>query len=203
MSRAKLTDHFDAILSADQVKALKPRHEPYALVARTFDVALTEVCLVAALHWDVAGALAAGCAAAFVARPGMHLSRFERPHIVGDDLIAVARKLSADPRQRAPGHYPRASNGRRHRRGGTRGACIRGHATGSARSPHLHSSRWSTVDLWPGRVFPAPACRGGAGRGAGWRAPLRVLLRCAHRAGRAAAAAVSRCSRRRPARESI
>jgi hypothetical protein len=40
-------------------------------------------------------ALAAGCAAAFVARPGMHLSRFERPDIVGDDLIAVARQLSA------------------------------------------------------------------------------------------------------------
>jgi 2-haloacid dehalogenase len=95
LSRARLTDHFDAILSADQVKALKPRHEAYALVARTFDVALADVWLVAAHHWDVAGALAAGCAAAFVARPGMHLSRFERPDIVGDDLIAVARQLSA------------------------------------------------------------------------------------------------------------
>jgi 2-haloacid dehalogenase len=72
LSRARLTDHFDAILSADQVKALKPRHEPYALVARTFDVALADVWLVAAHHWDVAGALAAGCATAFVARPGMH-----------------------------------------------------------------------------------------------------------------------------------
>jgi 2-haloacid dehalogenase len=95
LRRAGLTDHFDAILSADQVKALKPRREPYALVARTFDVALADVWLVAAHHWDVAGALAAGCAAAFVARPGMCLSRFEQPDIVGHDLIEVARQLNA------------------------------------------------------------------------------------------------------------
>lgn len=95
LRNAGLTDHFDAILSADQVKALKPRHEAYALVSRTFDVALADVRLVAAHHWDVAGALAAGCAAAFVARPGMSLSPFEDPDIVGDDLIAVARQLTA------------------------------------------------------------------------------------------------------------
>jgi 2-haloacid dehalogenase len=95
LRNAGLTHHFDAILSADQVKALKPRHEPYALVAREFEVALADVWLVAAHHWDVAGALAAGCAAAFVARPGMRLSRFEQPDIVGEDLIAVARQLGS------------------------------------------------------------------------------------------------------------
>jgi 2-haloacid dehalogenase len=53
------------------VRALKPRREPYDLAARTFGVPIGEVILVAAHAWDVAGALAAGCRAAFVARPGM------------------------------------------------------------------------------------------------------------------------------------
>jgi 2-haloacid dehalogenase len=91
LRNARLDERFDAILSADQVRALKPRREPYELVPRTFDVALPDVRLVAAHAWDVAGALAAGCAAAFVARPGMVLSPAgERPDIVGADLAAVA-----------------------------------------------------------------------------------------------------------------
>jgi 2-haloacid dehalogenase len=93
LERAGLVDRFDAILSADQVQALKPRPEPYALVARTFGVALEDVRLVAAHDWDVAGALAAGCSAAFVARPGKVLSPLTRPDIVGDDLAEVARKI--------------------------------------------------------------------------------------------------------------
>ena len=67
----RLTDCFDAILSADTVHALKPRREPYELAARTFAVPIGEMMLVAAHAWDVAGRLAAGCRTAFVARPGM------------------------------------------------------------------------------------------------------------------------------------
>jgi 2-haloacid dehalogenase len=96
LRNAGLDDRFAAILSADQVRALKPRPEPYALVARTFEVPLGEVRLVAAHAWDVAGALAAGCAAAFVARPGMVLSPLgERPDIAGADLADVARRILA------------------------------------------------------------------------------------------------------------
>lgn len=66
------------------------------LVARTFDAPLGDVWLVAAHAWDVAGALAAGCHAAFVARPGMVLSPIgERPGIVGADLSEVADRLLA------------------------------------------------------------------------------------------------------------
>jgi 2-haloalkanoic acid dehalogenase type II len=67
LADAGLTDRFDAILSADTVRALKPGREPYELTARTFGVPISEVTLVAAHAWDVAGALAAGCRAAFVA----------------------------------------------------------------------------------------------------------------------------------------
>jgi len=91
LDHADLADAFDAILSADEVRALKPRPEPYELVARRFGVPLADVRLVAAHAWDVAGALAAGCRAAFVRRPGMVLSPLgERPDIVGEDLDEVA-----------------------------------------------------------------------------------------------------------------
>jgi 2-haloacid dehalogenase len=96
LRNAGLEDRFAAILSADQVRALKPRREPYELVARRFDVPLAEVRLVAAHAWDVAGALAAGCTAAFVARPGMVLSPLgQRPDVVGADLAEVAEGILA------------------------------------------------------------------------------------------------------------
>jgi 2-haloacid dehalogenase len=95
---AGIADRFDAILSADQVRALKPRPEPYELVARTFSVGIGEVRLVAAHAWDVAGALAAGCTAAFVARPGMVLSPLgPQPDVVGADLAEVAVALQRLP----------------------------------------------------------------------------------------------------------
>jgi 2-haloacid dehalogenase len=94
LRNAGLEDRFAVILSADEVRALKPRREPYALVARTFDVPLADVRLVAAHAWDVAGAHAAGCAAAFVARPGMVLSPlWGRPDIAGADLAEVADRI--------------------------------------------------------------------------------------------------------------
>jgi 2-haloacid dehalogenase len=99
MRHAGLADHFDATLSADQVRALKPRREAYGLVASTFDVALADVRLVAAHGWDVTGALAAGCAAAFVARPGQALIPIgDRPDIVGDDVAAVVDLVVARDR---------------------------------------------------------------------------------------------------------
>ena len=96
---AGVADRFDAVLSADQVQALKPRPEPYVLVARTFDVAPSDVRLVAAHAWDVTGAIAAGCAAAFVQRPGKVPSPLgDQPDIVGDDLAAVAEAIVARDR---------------------------------------------------------------------------------------------------------
>lgn len=91
-----LRDLFDAAISADSVRRLKPAPEPYLAVAEHFAVPAGSVRLVAAHSWDVAGALAAGCAAAFVARPGMVLSPLgRRPDIVGADLTAVAGQILA------------------------------------------------------------------------------------------------------------
>ena len=74
----------------------KPAPEPYRHVAETFGVEIGDVTLVACHAWDCAGALAAGCQAAFVHRPGMALCPVgEQPGIVGGDLDEVASPILA------------------------------------------------------------------------------------------------------------
>jgi len=59
-------------------------------------VEIGQVRLVAAHAWDIAGALSAGCQAAFVARRGMVLSPLgAQPDIIGPDLAAVAERIIA------------------------------------------------------------------------------------------------------------
>ena len=87
---AGIREHFDEVISADEVGRLKPAPEPYRLVADRYGVPIAEVRLVAAHAWDVSGALAAGAQAAFEARPGMVLSPVgAQPDIVGRDLDEV------------------------------------------------------------------------------------------------------------------
>jgi 2-haloacid dehalogenase len=87
-------DYFEQILSADAVERLKPAPEPYRMAAQSLGVEVEGVRLVAAHAWDVAGALRAGCAAAFVARPGMVLDPLvECPDVVGADLREVADRI--------------------------------------------------------------------------------------------------------------
>lgn len=94
MENSGLRDYFEQILSADAVKRLKPAPEPYRMAAESLGGDVGEVRLVAAHSWDVAGALRAGCAAAFVARPGMVLDPLvERPDVVGADLREVADRI--------------------------------------------------------------------------------------------------------------
>ncbi len=94
MENSGLHGYFEQLLSADTVRRLKPAPEPYRMAAETLGVDVEEIRLVAAHAWDVAGALRAGCAAAFVARPGMVLDPLvERPDVVGADLREVADSI--------------------------------------------------------------------------------------------------------------
>ena len=96
LSNAGLSDRFEAIFSADEVRALKPAPEPYRMLAERCDVHISDVCLVAAHAWDVSGALAAGARAAFVARGGAtHSPLGAQPDVIGDDLTEVADALLA------------------------------------------------------------------------------------------------------------
>ncbi|MBJ7601330.1 MAG: haloacid dehalogenase type II [Candidatus Nephthysia bennettiae] len=91
LQHAGLAPLFEQILTADSVRRLKPAREPYLMAAERLEVTPKEVLLVAAHSWDVAGAMRAGCSAAFVARPGMVLDPLApEPQVVGEDLGAVA-----------------------------------------------------------------------------------------------------------------
>jgi 2-haloacid dehalogenase len=91
LEHAGLIDRFELVLSADAVRRLKPAPEPYRMAAERLGVAVDQVRLIAAHAWDVAGAARAGCATAFVARPGKVLDPLvERPEIIGADLAEVA-----------------------------------------------------------------------------------------------------------------
>lgn len=98
LANAGIAGYFEAIISADRVRHLKPAPEPYRAVADMCGVRIGDVRLVAAHSWDITGALSAGCQAAFVARPGMVLSPLgDQPDMVGPDLVSVAEQIiSAD-----------------------------------------------------------------------------------------------------------
>lgn len=94
VQNAGIRDRFELVLSADTVRNLKPGPAPYEMAAREFGVATSDTCLIAAHPWDISGALAAGCQAAFVQRPGAVLSPIgAQPELVGRDLTEVAELL--------------------------------------------------------------------------------------------------------------
>lgn len=94
LTNAGLRDLFEMALSADEVKRLKPAPEPYHMTAERMGVPIDQVRLVAAHAWDIAGALRAGAAAAFIARPGAVLDPLvPTPDIVAPDLAAAAEMI--------------------------------------------------------------------------------------------------------------
>ncbi len=94
MENSGLREYFEQVLSADSVQRLKPAAEPYRMAAQSLNEELTNIRLIAAHAWDVAGALRVGCTAAFVTRPGKVLDPLvEPPDVVGQDLREVAQKI--------------------------------------------------------------------------------------------------------------
>jgi 2-haloacid dehalogenase len=65
---AGLSGFFDELISADEVRQLKPEAAPYRLVAERLTVRIEDVCLIAAHAWDVIGARAAGLGAVWIDR---------------------------------------------------------------------------------------------------------------------------------------
>jgi 2-haloacid dehalogenase len=93
---AGLQGHFEQVISADEIQCFKPAPEVYQLAATRLGTELGQVRLVAAHDWDVTGALRAGCAAAFIARPGQVMNPFgPQPDVRGSDLGEVTEKILA------------------------------------------------------------------------------------------------------------
>jgi 2-haloacid dehalogenase len=90
---------FDAILSAQIAGAYKPAPETYLGAARLLDVEPSELMLVAAHPWDLAGARGAGLRTAFVDRPlehgpGSPARSDPDADVSAADLLDLARKLN-------------------------------------------------------------------------------------------------------------
>ena len=96
LTHTGLRDYFEQVISADEVRLFKPTPAVYHQAASRLRVEPRQVRLVAAHDWDVTGALRAGCAAAFVARPGQVVNPFgPQPDVTGADLGEVAERLLA------------------------------------------------------------------------------------------------------------
>jgi 2-haloacid dehalogenase len=91
---ANIIHYFDQGLSIDSVHLYKPHRHTYESAMQTLGVAPTEAVLIAAHGWDVAGALHAGMAAGFIARPGQTLYPLAPlPTYAGSTLVEVAKQL--------------------------------------------------------------------------------------------------------------
>jgi len=96
LQNAGVTSYFEKSFSVDAIKKFKPDAAVYQMTAKELDVSPDQIRLVAAHDWDVAGAILAGCSAAFIARTGHVLNpAMPAPDIVGKDLIEVADKIIA------------------------------------------------------------------------------------------------------------
>ncbi|MCG8347838.1 MAG: haloacid dehalogenase type II [Chloroflexales bacterium] len=96
LAHAGVSDLFEQVLSVDAVRRFKPAPEVYQMAAAQLGVAVGGLRMIAAHDWDVSGAMRAGCAGAFVARPGMVLDPLaERPDVVGSDLYEVTDQILA------------------------------------------------------------------------------------------------------------
>ena len=100
LKNAGLTDFFERAFSVDAVKRFKPAPETYQYVARELNLTTGDLRMIAAHAWDVHGAMRAGCAAAFIARPGKALYLLGlKPDVVATDLRAAADQIiAAEPR---------------------------------------------------------------------------------------------------------
>ena len=94
LANAGLKDYFEKTLSIHTTHRFKPALETCQYAADQLGVTLAGITMVAAHDWDIAGAQQAGCATAFIARPGMfYSSLFEAPDIVGEDLESIVDQL--------------------------------------------------------------------------------------------------------------
>lgn len=96
LERAGVADLVEQRLSVDDAGRWKPHPDAYAHAARACGVDLRRCAMVAVHPWDLMGAATVGMTTGWVDRHGTPWpDPFERPHVTGADLPAVARALQA------------------------------------------------------------------------------------------------------------
>jgi 2-haloacid dehalogenase len=96
LTNSDLTIYFEQALSIDAIKKYKPAKGTYLWAAKKLAVEPTELMLIAAHGWDIAGASHAGLATGFIAREGQSLYPLSnKPDYVASDILAMAEQLVA------------------------------------------------------------------------------------------------------------
>ncbi len=91
LANAGIDDRFDAIMSVDMVRRFKPHRSVYRTAAERLSTEPSNLVMVAAHDWDIAGAIAAGTDGVFIERPGQtYSSSFVEPMIVAPDIDVAA-----------------------------------------------------------------------------------------------------------------
>ena len=94
LTNSGLIGYFEQTLSVDATRKFKPAKEVYLHAANSLGVDPGQLRMVAAHDWDIAGAMRAGLAGAFVARPGMVIGPLqEPPDIIGSDMREVVAQI--------------------------------------------------------------------------------------------------------------
>jgi len=92
---AGINGFFEKALSIDAMQQYKPAAITYQYAAEQLGVAREQVTMVAAHGWDVAGAMAAGLQAVFIARKGQSVYTLApKPTMVVSSVIELAEKLT-------------------------------------------------------------------------------------------------------------
>ena len=94
LGNAGLAPLLDPIMSVEATGQFKPAAPTYRDAAAMLGVSTSQIRMVAAHDWDIAGAMGAGCAGAYLLRPGMVLNPlFPAPDIVEADFHRLADRI--------------------------------------------------------------------------------------------------------------
>lgn len=94
LGRAKLLDHFDALISTDRARSYKPDPRAYALAETTFGLPKRQIAFSAFGGWDAAGAHWFGFPTFWVNRLSRPSEELGAAVATGPDLGALARWIS-------------------------------------------------------------------------------------------------------------
>jgi 2-haloacid dehalogenase len=94
LAKGGLDAFVDTVVSADDVKAWKPRADPYRQATSALGVSPDRLALVSVHHWDILGAHDAGLVTGWCNRDKSTFpSTFGRPDVTGATLLDVVEAL--------------------------------------------------------------------------------------------------------------
>lgn len=95
LDNAEISRFFETIMSVEMVNRFKPHRSVYHAGAEHMDVHASEMVMVAAHDWDIAGAMAAGLDGVFIERPGqIYSTAFPPPTMTAPDIGAAATAIN-------------------------------------------------------------------------------------------------------------